>query len=54
MRYELQIISYLCRQLWKKATSAHSHRPYCFFNLISPLMSIIVAAIGWKIRKINE
>ena len=26
-----------------------TYLPYCFFNLISPLMSIIVAAIGWKI-----
>lgn len=25
--------------------------PYCFFNLISPLMSIIIAAIGYKIVK---
>lgn len=23
--------------------------PYCFFNIISPLMSILVAAIGWRI-----
>ena len=23
--------------------------PFCFFNLISPFMSVIVAAIGWKI-----
>ncbi len=23
--------------------------PYCFFNLLSPLMSIFVAAIGWRI-----
>ena len=23
--------------------------PYCFFNLISPLMSIFVAALGYKI-----
>ncbi len=23
--------------------------PYCFFNLISPFMSVIVAALGWKI-----
>ena len=30
-----------------------SYLPYCFFNLLSPLMSIIVAAIGWKIKKIN-
>lgn len=28
-----------------------SYLPYCFFNYISPLMSIIVAAIGWKIRR---
>ena len=26
-----------------------TYLPYCFFNLLSPLMSIIVAAIGWKI-----
>lgn len=25
--------------------------PYCFFNLISPLMSIFIAAIGYKIAK---
>ena len=25
--------------------------PYCFFNLISPLMSLLVAVIGWKIKK---
>lgn len=25
--------------------------PYCFFNIISPLMSIAVAAIGYKIVK---
>ena len=23
--------------------------PYCFFNLISPLMSIFIAATGYKI-----
>lgn len=26
-----------------------TYLPYCFFNLISPLMSILVAAIGYKI-----
>mgnify|MGYP002523232392 CR=1 FL=1 len=26
-----------------------TYLPYCFFNLLSPLMSIVVAAIGWKI-----
>ena len=25
--------------------------PYCFFNYISPLMSISIAAIGYKIKK---
>ncbi len=28
-----------------------TYLPYCFFNLISPLMSIIVAAIGYKIKR---
>lgn len=28
-----------------------TYLPYCFFNLISPLMSILVAAIGYKIIK---
>jgi len=27
--------------------------PYCFFNLISPLMSIIIAGIGWRIKRIK-
>ncbi len=26
-----------------------TYLPYCFFNILSPLMSITVAAIGWKI-----
>ena len=26
-----------------------TYAPFCFFNLISPLMSILIAAIGWKI-----
>jgi NhaC family Na+:H+ antiporter len=26
-----------------------TYLPYCFFNIISPLMSIAVAATGWKI-----
>ena len=28
-----------------------SYLPYCIFNLVSPLMSILVAAIGWKIKR---
>ncbi len=31
--------------------STLTYLPYCFFNLISPLMSIIIAAIGYKIIK---
>ena len=29
-----------------------TYLPYCFFNYLSPLMSMIVAAIGWKIRRV--
>ena len=31
-----------------------TYLPYCFFNLISPLMSITVAALGFKIKRKNE
>ena len=31
-----------------------SYLPYCFFNLISPLMSIFIASTGYKIKKIHE
>ena len=31
--------------------STLAYLPYCFFNLLSPLMSIIIAAIGWKVVK---
>ena len=27
-----------------------AYLPYCFFNILSPLMTILVAAIGWKIK----
>ena len=33
--------------------STFIYMPYCFFNYISPLMSIFVAAIGYKIFKVN-
>ena len=33
--------------------STFVYLPYCFFNLISPLMSIIMAATGYKIKR-NE
>lgn len=31
-----------------------TYLPYCFFNLISPLMSITVAALGFKIKRTYE
>ena len=31
-----------------------TYLPYCFFNLISPLMSIIIAILGFKIKKHHE
>lgn len=31
-----------------------TYLPYCFFNLISPLMSILIAAVGYKIQKTHE
>ncbi|MDL2244714.1 Na+/H+ antiporter NhaC [Parabacteroides sp. OttesenSCG-928-J18] len=34
--------------------STFTYLPYCFFNLISPVMSILVAAIGYKIKRIHE
>lgn len=29
--------------------STLSYLPFCFFNYISPLMSILIASTGWKI-----
>ncbi len=34
--------------------STLTYFPYCFFNYISPLMSILVASLGWKIYHINK
>lgn len=31
-----------------------TYLPYCFFNIISPLMSITIAAIGFKIKQHHE
>lgn len=28
-----------------------TYLPYCFFNLLSPLVTLVVAAIGWKIKR---
>lgn len=30
-----------------------TYLPYCFFNLLSPLTTMVVAAIGWKIKRIK-
>ena len=31
-----------------------TYLPYCFFNYLSPVTSIVVAAIGWKIKKVKQ
>ena len=36
------------------SVSTLTYAPFCFFNLISPLMSILVAALGWKIVKADQ
>ena len=30
--------------------STFAYMPYCIFNIVSPLMSLLVAALGWKIK----
>jgi Na+:H+ antiporter, NhaC family len=31
-----------------------TYLPFCFFNILSPLMSILVATTGYKIEVKNE
>jgi NhaC family Na+:H+ antiporter len=31
------------------SVSTLTYLPYCFFNYLSPVMSIFIAAIGWKV-----
>lgn len=31
--------------------STFVYMPYCIFNIVSPLMSLFVAAVGWKIKR---
>lgn len=31
-----------------------TYLPYCFFNLLSPLTTLVVAAIGWKIKRVKK
>ena len=33
--------------------STLTYLPYCIFNLVSPFMTLMVAAIGYRIRKID-
>ena len=28
-----------------------TYLPYCFFNILCPVMSILIAAIGWRIKR---
>ena len=30
-----------------------TYMPYCFFNILSPSMTLVIAAIGFKIKKPN-
>ena len=34
--------------------STFTYLPYCFFNIISPFMTILVASINYKIRRIGK
>ena len=34
--------------------STFTYAPYCFFNIISPFMTILFGYLGWKIRKIAK
>ena len=34
--------------------STFAYLPYCFFNYLSPFMTILVAAIGFKIKKTSN
>ena len=31
-----------------------TYLPYCFFNFLSPITSVVVAALGWKIKKVSN
>lgn len=31
--------------------STFVYMPYCIFNIVSPLMSLLVAAVGWKMKR---
>lgn len=45
-------VEHLCMtQSTVLGVSTLTYLPYCVFNYISPLMSIIIAAIGYKIYR---
>ena len=31
-----------------------TYAPYCIFNWVSPLMTMLVAGLGWKVRRLNQ
>ena len=31
-----------------------TYLPYCFFNMLCPLMTLLVAAIGWRISRSTD
>jgi NhaC family Na+:H+ antiporter len=31
-----------------------AYAPYCIFNWVSPLMTMLVAGLGWKVRRLNQ
>lgn len=31
-----------------------AYAPYCIFNWVSPLMTMLVAALGWNVRKVDK
>jgi len=33
--------------------STFAYLPYCIFNIASPLMSLLVAVLGWKIKHVK-
>ena len=42
---------------WPKAhlgVATLAYAPYCIFNWVSPLMTMLVAGLGWKVRRLNE
>ena len=53
----LQLIVLVCNQFVEQAYCFFEfvlcQEDFCFFNIISPIMSIVVAAIGYKIKRVR-